>query len=147
MENLLLAIGLVFLSSHVLIHLIFQSIKFEKEMKALQKQFTANIQGLCFLSLSAQLRDMREINPDNPNLEDLITSANLIELLALAYFEGWVNEWRVLQIWGDQVSTVFGQIYYAKDGVGKAILKTMPMAIKLHEHIALHKGSTATLAF
>jgi len=121
---------------------IFLDIRTEKLEREWQKDITARMQGLSFILLAEQLGGIREINSDDPNWDDVIDSANSLELIAVAYYEGWVGKERLLEIYGEQFSTIFNQILYAKNGAfsGKAILKRVPLVVRLHNDISKSKG-------
>lgn len=78
------------------------------------------------------MKGLRYINPDDPFLEDVVGSLNSIELLALGYFEKWVDGNVLMRVYGDLVIDIINQIYIIKDGVGKHMLLQVPTAVSFY---------------
>lgn len=68
-----------------------------------------------FIPLSAQLSQIRHINLDDPHWDDVSNSANLLEVIAVAWEMKLINRRILVAVYGRLFIKVFEQIYSVKD--------------------------------
>lgn len=102
----------------------------EDQLKLAQQQM--------FVPVFEQLSQIRYIDPANPNWLDVSQSANLLELIAVAWWTKLLNKKVLKIVYGRLFLTIFDQIYNAVDPEtgerrGQLILKRdCPSAIELY---------------